>query len=110
MPLCLRVPYGSEAWCQNESEMGILRRIETSMVRAMCGVQLIDRILSTDLMLMLGLNETMDHLVMANCVRWYGHVLRRENCHVWRRAIDFEVEGKRKKGRSKRTWKKHVVE
>ena len=32
--------YGSEAWCLKEYEMGILWRIERSMVRAMCGVQL----------------------------------------------------------------------
>ena len=29
--------YGSEAGCLKESEMGILRRTERSMVRAMCG-------------------------------------------------------------------------
>ena len=34
---------GSEAWCQKESEMGMLRRTERSMVIAMCGVQLKDR-------------------------------------------------------------------
>ena len=37
-PLRLKV-YGSEAWCLKESEKGILRRTERSMVRAMCGVQ-----------------------------------------------------------------------
>ena len=35
--------HGSEAWCLKENEMGILRRKERSMVRAMCGVQLKDR-------------------------------------------------------------------
>ena len=45
---------------------------------------------------------------MANSVRWYGHVLRREDGHILRRALDFEVEGQRKKGRPKRTWKKQV--
>ena len=59
---------------------------------------------------MLGLNETVDQLAMANGVHWYGHVLRREDGHVLRRALDFEVEGQRKKGRPKRTWKKHVEE
>ena len=34
--------YGSEAWCLKESEIGILRRTESSMVRAICGVQLKD--------------------------------------------------------------------
>ena len=47
---------------------------------------------------MLGLNETMDQLAMANNVHWYGHVLRREDGHVLRRALDFEVEGQTKKG------------
>ena len=47
--------YGSEAWCLKESEMGILQRTERTMVRAMCGVQLQDRKISTDWMFMLGL-------------------------------------------------------
>ena len=38
------------------------------MVRAMCEVQLIDRKGSTDLMFMLGLEETIDQLAMANSV------------------------------------------
>ena len=40
----------------------------------------------------------------------YVHVLRREDGHVLRRALEFEVEGQRKKGRPKRTWKKQVEE
>ena len=40
---------------------------------------------------------------MASSVHWHGHVLRREDGHVLRRALDFEVESQRKKGRPKRT-------
>ena len=98
--------HGSEAWCLKESDMIILQRTERSIVREMCGVQLIDRNGSTDLML--GLRETMDRL--ANSVHWYGYVLWREDSHVLRRALDFEVEGQRKKGWPKRTWKKQVEE
>ena len=53
---------------------------------------------------MLGLNETIDQLAMASCVCWYGHVLSREDGNVLRRALDFELEGQRKKVRLKRTW------
>ena len=74
------------------------------MVRGMCGVQFKDRERSMDLMLMLGLNETTDHLAMASSVRWYGHVLRREDGHVLRSTIDLDVEGQGKKGRSKEEW------
>ena len=59
---------------------------------------------------MLGLKQTMNQLAMANSVGWYGHVLRREDGHILRRALDFEVEGQRKKGRPKRTWKGQVEE
>ena len=47
--------YGSEASCLKEGEMGILRRTERSMEKAMRGVQLKDRKRSADLMVMLSL-------------------------------------------------------
>ena len=45
---------------------------------------------------------------MANSVCLYVHVLRRDDGHVLRRALDFELECPWKNGRLKRTWKKHV--
>ena len=77
-------------------------------MREMCGVQLKDRKSSMDLMLMFRLNETIDQLAMANSVRLHGDVLKREDGRVMRKALDFEVEWKRNKGRPKRTWKKQV--
>ena len=78
------------------------------MVRAICGVQLNGRKRSTDLMLMLGLNETMDQLDMANSVRWCGILLRTEDGYVLSRALDLEVEDQRKKGRPERTLKSRL--
>ena len=93
------IPHGREAWCLKEREMEILQRTERSMVRKMCGVQLKDRKGSTVLMLMLGLNETMYQMAMANSVHWYGHVLRREDGQLFKRALYFEVEGQKKRYR-----------
>ena len=73
-------------------------------MRAICGVQLKDKKRSTDLMFMLGLRETMGQLSIANSVCWYCHDLRRVDSHVLRRALHFEVEGQRKKGRPSGTW------
>ena len=72
--------------------MGIVHRTERFMVRAMCGVQLKGRKRSTCLM------ETIDQLAMANSFCWYGHVLKREDGHVLRKALDLESEGQRKRG------------
>ena len=101
---------GCKAWCLKEREMGILQRTERSMVRAMCEEQLEDIKRSTDLLFMLGFNEAIDQLAMANSVCWYDHVLRSEDGDVLRMALDFEVEGQRKKERLKRTWKMQVDE
>ena len=46
----------------------------------------------------LGLKETVVQMAKANGVRWYGHVLRRDGGHVLRKALEFEVKGKRKRG------------
>ena len=46
-------------------------------------------------MLMLGLNETIDQLSMANSVCWC--MLRRVDGHVIRRTLEFVVE-----------WRKHA--
>ena len=48
----------------------------------MCGVYPKDRKRARDLLLMLGFNERMDKLVMAKCVRLYGHVLKKEDDNV----------------------------
>ena len=104
---CIRsaILYGSETWCLKENEKAILRRTERAMVRAMCGQKVVDR--KTD---MLGLKETIDRLATANEVRWYGHVLRRDDDSVLRVALNLEVSGKRKQGRPKKTWRKQVEE
>ena len=67
------------------------------MVRAICRVQLKDGKIAEVMMLILGLNETMDQLALANSVRWYGFFLRR--------ALEFEVEDEWKRAKSKRSWK-----
>ena len=43
----------------------------------------------------------MVQMAKANGVRWYRHALRRDDGHVLRKALEFEVKGKRKRGRCK---------
>ena len=62
-----------------------------------------DKKSTKDLMHMLDLIETIDHLAKANSVRWYGHVLRKDKNNFLRRALDNKVNGTRKRGRPKKT-------
>ena len=106
--------YSSETWCLREKDMGILRRTERAMVKAMCGAKLANRKNTKNMMDtntgMLGLNQTVNKMAKASGVRWLGHVLRKEDRDVVRNALEFNVEGQRKRGRSKRTWRKQVEE
>ena len=59
---------------------------------------------------MLGLKEMLDRMVKANGVRWYGHVIRREDDNILKKAMMMEVNRQRKRGRPKMTWKRQVEE
>ena len=72
-----------------------------------CG-KLMEKKRTGDLMEMLGLKESVVQMAKSNGVRWYGHVLRRDDGHVLKKALEFEVKGKRKRGRPRKTWKMQV--
>ena len=59
---------------------------------------------------MLGLKETLDRMAKANGVRWYGHVIKRDDIIILKKAVMLEVNGKRKQRRPKLTWKRQVEE
>ena len=52
-----------------------------------CGVKLVDIISTKNLMQMLDLNKAIDGK-RSVCVRWYGHILRKDKKNFMRRAID----------------------
>ena len=60
-------------------------------------------------MAMLGLKEIVDQLAKANGA-WYGYVLRKDDDHCLRRALEYEVDGRRRRGRPKRMWRSQVEE
>ena len=55
---------------------------------------------------MLDIKESYDRMSKASSMRWYGHVLRKDNENVIVKALKFEVSGSRE--RPKQTWKKQV--
>ena len=45
-----------------------------------------------------------------NRLRWYGHVLRKDDDDWVKKCMENEVEGSRPRGRPKKTWKEVVRE
>ena len=42
--------------------------------------------------------------VQERRLKWYGHVMRRDENYVGRRAMVMKVQGRRQRGRPKRRW------
>jgi len=57
---------------------------------------------------MLGVEESLVKMVKASSMRWYRHVLRREDNIVLLKALHFQLPGRIRRGRPKQTWKKQV--
>ena len=72
-------------------------------MRAMWVQKVVDRKTTEERMDMLGLKENIDGLATANGVKWYGHVLRRDDSSVLRVTLNLEVNGNRKQRQPKKT-------
>jgi hypothetical protein len=59
-------------------------------------------------MSMVGLSEDIVTLVRKSRLRWYGHVMRRDEGVGIRRVLEFEVAGEIGRGRPPMGWKEQV--
>jgi len=72
-----------------------------------CGVKLKCRLPSKELRERLGID---DMVLQQNRLRWYGHVLRKDDVDWVKKCMEYEVQGPRPRGRPKRTWREVVQE
>jgi len=91
---CVRgsVLHGSGTWPVGREDVVALQRAEMRMVRWMCGVKLKDRLPGGGLRERLGVGG-MALVLQQNRLRWYGHVLRKDDEDWVRRCVEHGVEG-----------------
>ena len=70
----------------------------------MCGVKLQDRVPSKGLRERLGLYDII-LVLQQNRLRWYGHVLQKEDDDWVKQCMEYEVEGAMPRGIPKKTWR-----
>ena len=71
------------------------------------GIKLQDRVPSKGLRERLGLDDIIS-VLQQNRLRWYGHVLRKEDNDWVKKCMDYEVEGARPRGSPKKTFREIV--
>jgi len=98
--------HGSETWPVRKENEVALQRAEMRMVRWMCGVKY-----KTEFQVELRARPELEDIISVlqrNRLRWYGHVLRKEDNDWVKKCMECEVEGTRPRGRPKKTWREIV--
>jgi len=99
----------SETWPVRKENKVALQRAEMRMVRWMCNVKVKDRVPSKELTERLGIGtDDIKLILQQNRLRWYGHVLRKQDTDWVKKCMEYKVEGSRPRGRPKRTWREVV--
>ena len=96
--------YGADTWALKKAqEKQLLKVVEMRMLRWMCGVTMLHKIRNGRIR---GTTKVEEITKKAQEMRlkWYGHVVRREEHYVGRRAMVMKEQVRWKKGRPKRTW------
>ena len=95
--------YWAETLALTKAQENNLEGAEMRMLRWMCGVSKLDKIRNKRIRGTMNMGE-ITKKVQERRLKWYGHVMRKEEHYVGRRAMVIKVQGRRKRGRPKRRW------
>ena len=90
--------YGTKTWALKKAQENKLEVAEMRMLRWMCGVTKLDKIRNERIRGTTKVGE-ITKKVQERMLKWYGHVMRREEHYVGRRAMVMKVQR-----RPKRIW------
>ena len=88
--------HGAETWALKKAQEKKLEVAEMRMLRWMCGVTKLGKIRNERIRGTTKVGE-ITKKVQEIRLKWYGHVMRREEHHVERRAMVMKVQGRRKR-------------
>lgn len=95
--------YGSETWTRLQSHNQKMQVTENKMLRWSGGVTTFDKIRNSHLYGSFGIGPSIELRLNEQQLRWFGHVMRREDDHITKKAMSIP-ESRRGRGRPKETW------
>ena len=101
--------YGAETWPTTREIERRVRSADCRMLRYMAGVRWEDYVSNEEVVRRCGLEDVVS-VMRRRRLRWYGHVERRDEEHILRRAMEMEVAGRRPRGRPRKTWRETIEE
>ena len=96
--VCSVLTYEAETWVMNAGVFQMLRATERRMLRMICGVTLKDMVESMVIASRVGVDNLEEHLRQKR-LRWFGHIVRRDEKVEIKKVLELKIEGLRKRGR-----------
>ena len=93
--------YRAETWALKKAQEKKLEVAEMRMLRWMCGVTRLGKIRNERIRGTTKVGE-ITKKIQERRLKWYGHVMRREEHYVGRKAMEMKVQGRMKRGRPER--------
>ena len=106
---CIRsvLLYGAEGWPMTERLANVLTSCDRRMLRYMAGVTWRDGLRSEEVAVRCGV-EMLDVVLRRKRLRWFGHVKRRGQAEPLGKIMELEADGRRPRGRPKKSWRRTV--
>jgi hypothetical protein len=92
--------YGSEMWILNRRQQNKLLDTEMDYWRCSARKSRRERIINRVISEMMEVERTILERIEQKQLQWYGHVTRMENDRLAKTIMEWETEGRRRKGRS----------
>src|SRR6218665_3861363 len=102
--------YGSECWSLREEDERMLLVAEMSWLRRIIGRSRREKVRNEQTREELGAEETVVQKIKKRRLQWFGHVERMEEKRLPNADLYGHVEGKRSRGRQRKTWMDNVRE
>ena len=99
--------YGSETWRVIKNSSNKIQTFINKCLQRILNVKWFDRVPNTTLWER-AKQEQLAVQVRRQRWRWVGHMLRKDTANVTRQALEWNPQGKRKRGRPKQTWRRTV--
>jgi hypothetical protein len=92
--------YGDKTWTIKQKHRRKLLATEMDYLRRSSRISRMDRIRTK-----MGMQKDILQEIEEQQQRWYGHVMRMDDCRTARQMADWNPQGKRRRGRPVNTWK-----
>ena len=102
--------YACECWTLKAEDSRRLSVFENDCFRSMIGKTRLDRYRLVDIRRILGVRDNITNMVKKRRLNWFGHVNRREDTSMVKKAYKEEFQGKRPRGRPKKRWVDQIRE